>query len=82
MSNLIKVAQPVAALMRSRYLRTRASIAHDGQDHFSDWGQWLPTTIEHAKAVTDPSRNTNPKLYEMVPLYAAAQPQQAAEGEV
>ena len=75
-----QAAQPVAALMRSRYLRTRASIAHDGQDHFSDWGRWCPTTIEHAKAVTDPSRNTDPKLYEMVPLFAAAQPQQA-EGD-
>ena len=66
-------AQPVAALMRSRFLRTRAAIAHDMKDHFSEWGGWIPTTYEHAKAVTDPSRNTDPLLYEMQPLYAAPQ---------
>jgi len=64
-------AEPVAALMRSRYVRTPGHLAHDSQDHFSEWGGWLPTTYEHAKAVTDPARNSDPKLYEMRPLYAA-----------
>jgi hypothetical protein len=69
------VPEPVAALMRSRYVMTPARIAHDMKDHFSDWGDWVPTTYSHAKAVTDPARNTDPLLYEMRPLYARpAQP--------
>lgn len=59
---------PDGALMRSRYVTTLAKDAVDQQDHFSDWGIWMPTTHAHAKAVTDVSRDS-PKLYEMKPLY-------------
>ncbi len=64
-------ARPVAAMLRSRHVTTWAHAAVDGVNHYSEWGEWLPTTYKHALAVTDPSRNTDPKLYEMAPLYAA-----------
>ena len=69
------VAQPVAALMRSRSVTTWPHLSVDGKTHYSEWGDWLPTTYKHAKAVTDPSRNADPVCYEMQPLYAAAPPQ-------
>ncbi len=73
-------AQPVAALLRSRHVTTWPHAAVDGKTHYSEWGDWLPTTYKHAKAVTDPSRNTDPVCYEMQPLYAAppAAPQPVA----
>ena len=66
------VAQPVAALMRSRSVTTWPHLSVDGKTHYSEWGDWLPTTYKHAKAVTDPSRNADPVCYEMQPLYAEA----------
>ena len=69
------VAQPVAALMRSRSVTTWPHLSVDGKTHYSEWGDWLPTTCKHAKEVTDPSRNADPVCYEMQPLYAAAPPQ-------
>lgn len=60
---------PAAALMRSRYVTTWAHAAVDGKNHFSEWGDWTPTTYAHAKAVTDPARNSDPVIYEMRPLY-------------
>lgn len=65
--------EPVAALLRSRHVSTWPNAAIDGKTHYSDWGDWLPTTHKHAMAVTDQSRNTDPMLHEMKPLYAAPQ---------
>ena len=73
------VSEPVAALIRFRYVMTPARDAHDMKDHFSDWGDWTPATYSHAKAVTDPVRNTDPLLYEMRPLCDITAPTQPAE---
>lgn len=60
----VPVGEAVAAQVRWRRLRTPARTAFDGQDHFSEWGQWEPCTLSYALAVTDPQRNT-PVLCEM-----------------
>ncbi|MBU0792037.1 MAG: hypothetical protein KKC55_16435 [Gammaproteobacteria bacterium] len=60
--------EPVACMVRHRHIITEARIAADGQDHFSQWTDWYPNSLEYGKAVTDPGRN-NPVCYEMAPLY-------------
>ena len=72
--------EPVAALIRHRSLQTEARIAHDGCDHYSDWSDWEPATVQHALAVTDPARNTHPLLWE-ARLLVDCQPQPAAQQE-
>ena len=74
------VGEPVAALIRHRSLQTEARIAHDGCDHYSDWSDWEPATVQHALAVTDPARNTHPLLWE-ARLLVDCQPQPAAQQE-
>lgn len=63
-------AEPVACLVRYRPLRTPAHCAHDGKDHFGEWGKWTPETIAYGRAVTDPARNSGSEhCYEMRLLY-------------
>ena len=63
-------AEPAACLIRSRTY-TPAPASHDGQIHYHEWGEWQPATLKHGLAVTDPARNTSPKVWEMLPLYTA-----------
>lgn len=62
--------EPVAALVRSRRIRTPAHCAFDKKDHYSEWSDWEPCTLSYARAVTDPARDRGLlPLYEMLPLY-------------
>lgn len=63
------LGEPVACFIRSRTY-TPASASHDGQTHYHEWGEWQPATFKHGMAVTDPARNTSPKVWDMQPLYA------------
>lgn len=61
--------EPVAALVRSRRIRTPAHCAFDKKDHYSEWSDWEPCTLSYARAVTDPARDKGLlPLYEMLPL--------------
>lgn len=75
------VPEPAAALVRHRSLQTEARIAHDKKDHYSEWSEWEPTTLKYAMAVTHPSRNSDPRLFEMQPLFLAAHPQQSGAAQ-
>ena len=86
-AHAVPQGEPVACLVRHRRLRTPRRLAHDGQDHFSEWSDWRPETLKYGKAVTDPIRNSGPEcLFEMQPLYATPTPpaneQAVPSGEV
>jgi hypothetical protein len=68
-------AEPVACLIRNRKLITPAHLAANRQDHFSDWGEWEPTSLAHGRAVTDPTRNSGCEYcWQMMPLYVLTAP--------
>lgn len=74
--------EPVAALVRSRRIRTPAHCAFDKKDHYSEWSDWEPCTLSYARAVTDPARDRGLlPLYEMLPLYTHPAPSAPATGE-
>ena len=68
-----ELPEAVSAIVRRRNITTTAHAASDKKDHYSDWSEWRNESIDFAKAVTDPARNTNPYLYEMQLTYTAAQ---------
>ena len=65
----LATGEPMAALVRSRRIRTPAHCAFDKKDHYSEWSDWEPCTLSYARAVTDPARDKGLlPLYEMLPL--------------